>query len=150
MKKIWKWLQKVFTSLENDVDKFAISVTEHIKDNLDNGAIGFILDFVDKEFNTHIAPEVVGLLKNVIPKVLAAELAIQGLPINPTEQDILDFENKVLDAFGLHSQKDKMYTVLASQIYIEIKTLMNKTEGITFADTVKLIETAYADYLKEK
>lgn len=150
MKKIWNWLKKAFTVIEKDVDKVAITVTQHIKDDLDNGVLGFIATTLAGVLHSQVPIEIVALLKMKIPKILAVELAIQGIPDNATDQDILEFEQRVLDAFGVNNQKSKLYTVLASQIYLEVKTLMNEAHGVTFAEAVKLIEDSYTLYLKDK
>lgn len=150
MKKIWTWLKKAFKHIKDDADKVAISITQNIKEALDSGLVGFLADIIDKEFHSHVATDVVGVLKLQIPRILAAELAVQGLPDNPTEQDILDFENRILEAFGIHSQKSKLYTVLASQVYQNIKALVDSDNQISFAEAVKLIEKCYQDYLKDE
>lgn len=150
MKKIWAWLKKAFKHIKTDVDKVAISITENIKQVLDSGTVGFLAEFIDKELHSHVGLEVVGILKLQIPKILAVELAIQGLPDNATEQDILDFENRILEAFGLHRQKDKFYTVFASQVYQNIKALVDSDNQVSFAQAVQLIEKCYQDYLKDK
>lgn len=144
--RLWAWFKKTFASIEGNVDTVAISVTQHLKQALDSGAAGFITHLIDSLTNTGIASEVVGIVKLNLPKILSVELAIKGLPPNPTEQDILDFENRCLDAFGIHNQKSKLYTVMSAQLYGIIQTLLNKAEGTTFADWVAAVEEAYQDY----
>ncbi len=150
MRKIWKWLIRAFKFLRDDVAKVAISITQHIKEDLDNGTLGFLADALGKALDSKVPAEVIGLLKLQIPKILAVELSIQGLPDNPTEQEIVEFELRVLDAFGVHNQKSKLYSVLAAQILVNVKTLTNDSDGFTFADAVKTIEEAYVLYLREK
>ncbi len=143
------FFDRFFTHVVRDADIVAISVTEAIKSALDTGAAGFVAGVIDSLFKTHVAEDVLTILKKYIPKVLAAELAVQGLPDDPTEADVLEFENRILAAFSVHDEKSKLYTVLAAQIYGVIKKTAKETPG-NFADWVSAVEEAYRDYLADK
>lgn len=143
------FFDRFFTHVVRDADIVAISVTQAIKSALDTGAAGFVAGVIDSLFKSHIAEDILTALKKYIPSVLAAELAVQGLPDNPTEADILEFENRILAAFSVHDQKSKLYTVLAAQVYGIIKKTSDETPG-KFADWVKAVEEAYRDYLADK
>lgn len=143
------FFDRFFSHIIKDADVVAITVTEAIKSALDTGAAGFVAGLIDSLFRTHIAEDILIQLKKWIPEILAAELAVQGLPDNPTEQDIIDFENKILAAFSVHDQKSKLYSVLAAQIYTRLKKLSDLPE-IKFADAVKAIEDMYQQYLQDK
>jgi len=154
---IWGWikgwrLDKVFKSIKNNAAKVAIAITEAVKTALNSGVVDFIATVVSTVLpQLHNLPqEIISKLNKLIPKILAAELAVQGLPDNPTEEQILAFENNILDAFGLHDNKSKLYTVLASQIYGILKVDLDAGAPMTFAQLVIDIETAYNLYLKDK
>src|SRR5215831_8064266 len=98
--KIGAWLKKTFKYIETDGAKIAVAITEHVKDALNNSVTGFIATTVDNLLHVHVAEDVVKFLNQNIWKLLAAELALEGLPDNPTEQDILNFEQQIIAAFG--------------------------------------------------
>ena len=72
------------------------------------------------------------------------------MPDNPTEQDILEFEQRILTAFGLHDNKSKLYTSLAAGIYGIIKADIDGGVKLTFAELVKDVQKSYLLYLKLK
>lgn len=148
--KIGAWLKKVFTEGLQDADKIAISVTEGVKTALVDGIAGFIADVLDGLTKSNIPTEIVTLLQNNISKILAVELAIQGLPANPTQQDILTFEQSVLAAFNVTSDKSKLYTTLAAQIYGIIQAQLGGQTKLTFAQLVVDVEQAYSDYVTDQ
>lgn len=149
--KAWAWLKTAFTYIEQDADKIAITITTEVKSLLASGVVTAIADFIDAEFKTQLGTEVVALLNSFVPKALAVELAIQGLPANPTPNDLQVFSDAVVKAFtGLSPQgKTKLYTTLAAQVFGLIETEVNKKEPVTFAELVSLVEQAYQDYLED-
>jgi hypothetical protein len=148
-KKIGAFLSKVFKSVKTSGDQVAISITEGVKTALDTGIVDFLAQLMSAILpGVHDIPEeVVAAIKVAIPKVLAAELAVQGLPDNPTQDDILAFEQKVMAAFGVHDNKSKLYTTLAAQIYGIIEA--HNGNSWTFAQLVIAVEKAYADYVAD-
>lgn len=149
--KVWSWLKGAFSYIKQDADKVAISITEEVKSLLDSGVVTAITDFIDAEFKTQLGAEVVALLNRFVPKALAVELAIQGLPDNPTQADIRAFSDAIVKAFtGLGPQgKTKLYTTLAAQVYGIIETEVNKHQPVTFAELVSDVEDAYQLYLQD-
>lgn len=149
---LWSWFKNIFKNIIKHADAVAITVTEEIKAALNSGVAGFLASLVDQMTKSHIAENIVDFLKKNITKVLAAELAVQGLPDNPTEDDILRFENEILMAFGKIDNKSKLYTTLAAQIYGLIDTTLKTTPDTppTFAEWVRVVEEAYQDYLQDK
>lgn len=143
------FFNRLFTHVIKDADVVAISVTQAIKVAMDSGAAGFLAGVIDSLFKTHIAEDILTQLKKWIPEVLIAELGIQGLPENPTEQDVIDLENRILAAFAVHDQKSKLYSVLAAQIYTRLKAL-GDLPVVKFADAVAAIEDMYQQYLQDK
>ena len=152
MEKFWNWLKKAFHSLgeffSQHVAPMAVTVTNVIKHALDSGELGFIAKIVDGLTGAKVGSEIIGVIKLALPKVLAFELAIQGLPTNPTEADIEAFEQRVLDAFQVHFQKDKVYTTLTAQIILEVKALLGDGK-ISFAEAVQLAEDIYQKYKED-
>lgn len=148
---IWDWVKKVFKHIKTDGDKIAIAITEDIKGALDSGVVGGLAKVVSAVFPSvgNLPAEVVTKLQDLIPKVLASELALQGIPDNATAAQILEFEDKILDAFKVSDQKSKLYSVLAAQIYGILESYSNGTDK-TFAELLIKIEQAYQDYLADK
>lgn len=128
----------------------AVALTEEAKTLLSGGLVKGIADFIDSTLKTHIAQDVLDILNNAIPHILAVELAVEGLPENPTEQDILDFENRIFTAItGLPPiGASKLYTTLSAQIYGILRQALADNK-FTFAEAVNAVETAYQDYLKD-
>lgn len=141
------WLKKAFTSIKTDGAKIAVVITQDLQDSLTSGIAEGLAKVVEAIFpSVHNLPEeIVADLKLIIPKVLTLELAVIGLPDNPTEQDIKDFEARILDAFNVHDDKSKLYTTLAAEVY----GILERHQGNswTFAQLVAAVEEAYQDYI---
>ena len=148
--KIGAWFAKTFSSALQDADKIAITVTEAFKNAMVTGVVGWVAEILDGLTKSNVPTEIVTLIQNNIDKVLAAELAIQGLPASPTAADILAFEQSVLKAFGVTSSTSKLYTTLAAQIYGIIQAKVQAGTKFTFAELVDDIEAAYQDYLTDQ
>jgi hypothetical protein len=142
----WKWLKHALADGEQKVLPIAIAVTEGIKTALESGVPDFVANMVETLFpQVHNLPDqLLKVIKENIVKVLAAELAIKALEGTPTDEEIKDFEAAVLNAFGLHDKKSKLYTELAVQLAQDIDTF---TEGgnkdRSFAEWVIEIEKEY-------
>lgn len=151
LKPVGAWFAKVFKAVKTDGAKIAVAITEGIQGALKSGVVAALADLISGIFPgvKGLPQEIVADLNIWIPKILAAELAIEGLPDSPTEQDILAFENRVLAAFGVHDDKSKLYTVLASQIYGILKKHVDAGEAFTFASLVADVEEAYALYKQD-
>jgi len=149
---LWTWFKNIFKNVIKHADQVAITVTEEIKNALNTGAAGFLAGLIDQLTKSHIAENILKFLKDNITKVLAAELAVQGIPDNATPDDILKFETDVINAFGKIDNKSKLYTTLAAQIYGLIDTTLKTTPETppTFAEWVRVVESAYQDYLQDK
>lgn len=148
--KIGQWFAKTFSSVLQDADKIAIAITEGFKTAMVTGVVGWIAELLDGLTKSQVPTEIVTLIQNNIDKVLAAELAIQGLPASPTAADILTFEQAVLKAFGVTSSTSKLYTTLAAQIYGIIQAQAQAGTKFTFAELVDDVEAAYQDYLADQ
>lgn len=149
--KIGSWLSKAFKTLKTDGAKVAIAITEGLQQGLKSGVLTDIADVISGIFPNvkNLPAEIVADLKIWIPKILGAELAIEGLPDNPTEKDILDFENKVITAFGEKDEHSKLWTVLASQVYAIIQKHIGQPK-VTFFELAKDVQEAWLDYQADK
>lgn len=129
----------------------AVAITEEVKTIIGSGLIQGIAVFLDTTFKTHLAEDVIAGLNKIIPHLLAVELAVEGLPDNPTEQDILDFETRIYTAFtGLPPLgQSKLFTTFGAQVYGIIKPQVDAGTPFTFFLLAKDVEEAYQDYLKD-
>lgn len=146
----WK-LSQWFSHFKANADKVAIAVTQAVKTALEGQVAQSISAVLDEIFKTHIAEDVLAVLKVAALKTLAIELAIQGIPDNPSGDDILNFEKQVWEAITGKSPQDKakLWTTFAAQFFVRVKALLGENTTLTFAQIVILIEQAYQDYLSD-
>lgn len=149
---IFTWIAKLFRSIKDDAAKVAVAITEGIQTALKAGILTPIADFLDATFKTEIGEEVITFLNGNITKILAVELAVEGLPDNPTPDDITAFASRVSNAIAGKdlTGKSKLWSTLAAQVAGIIETEVNKKESLTFAVLVDAVETAYQDYLADQ
>src|ERR1700676_2898622 len=145
---VFVWLAINFVSHVKSAAPVAVTITEGIKAILANPVTGFLVNVADLVTGTQIPLAIANAINGLIPKVLAAELAIEGLPDNPTEAQVLAFEQSILGAFNVASNNSKLYTVLGAQVYGIIQTA-ESTGNTNFAGWVTAIEAAYVDYQKD-
>lgn len=150
-KSIGAWFSKIFKSVQQDGDKIAIVITEDVQEALKSGVVDGLAGVISAVFPSvkNVPEEVVGYLKVLIPKLLASELAVEGLPADPTEADIQAFIQRVLAAFNVNNNNSKLWTTLASQVYGLLQTYINAPTQ-SFADLVKVVEQAYIDYVQDQ
>lgn len=148
LKPILSWIGKLLHKVKDDAAKVAVSITQGVKLFLNSGIADGLAKVVDGIIGSSLAENIVNALKGNINKVLVVELALQGLPDDPTEQDILNFENEAIKAIsGLSpAGKSKLYTLLAAQIYGDVHAELNGDTTLTFAQIVTILEHAYSDY----
>ena len=142
----WKWLKHALSNGEQKVIPIAIAITEGIKTALESGVPDFVAKFVETIFpQVHGLPEeLLQVVKDNIVKVLSAELDIKALEGTPTQDQIQEFENAVLNAFGLHDKKSKLYTEMAVQIATDVDAFIKGgNQDRSFAEWVKFIEDEY-------
>ena len=149
LRKLEAWFAKVFVTIEHEVSNImplAVSITEKLKTALESGAVDFVEKAIDGFVGRPgVAEEAVGLAQLVIKKVLPIELAIQGIPTNPSPEDVSKFAQQVISSFTTLTTKDKLYTNLAAQIYRDIQA--QKNLPITpWAKAIAVIEEGYTQY----
>ena len=149
--KIGDFLKRVWTSIKDNCDTVAITITEVIQSGLKSGTLYTAATIIEEIAPTtgKLPETIVAKLQVVIPKILAVELAIQGLPSNPTTADIQTFETSVLTAFGLLDDKSKLWSTLSAQIYGIIKADVDKGTKYTFAQCVIDVENAWQAYQQD-
>lgn len=139
-----------FKWVETDGSKIALAIIEEIKTITDNPSTGFLVNLLDELTKSNIPSEIIAQLKAKLPDALAVTLAIQGLPADPTEQDIEDLEKRILDAFGVTADKSQFYSTLGAKIISIIRANTMPGQTFTFATLVNDLETAYQAYLAAK
>lgn len=146
---VWNWFKKKFIDHAQNADTVAVTITHMAKTILNNRVTGFLANIADAVFHTQLPTDIIAVINGAIPKVLAIELSIEGLPANPTEADVLAFEQRILDAFDVKADNSELYTKLAAQLYSIISTMVTN-KAVSFADCVTAVETAYQDYLADQ
>jgi hypothetical protein len=148
--KIGNWFAKTFKNIKTDAAKIAVAITEGLQTALKSGTVAAVADLVSGIFPNvkNLPQEIIADLNAILPKILATELAIEGLPDHPTEKDILNFETMVLDAFKIHDDKSKLWTVLSSQIYGILRRHVGDPQ-VTFFELAADVEEAFRDYKKD-
>lgn len=141
----WNWFKKTFVDHTQSAASVAFVVTQTVKTLLANPVANFLENIADTVTGTQIATNAANAINALIPKVMALELGIEGLPDNPTQADILAFEQRIMSAFNVTDNNSKLYTVLAAQIYGIIQNTLNNTSG-NFVDWVSAVQQAYLDY----
>src|SRR5690349_14376244 len=89
---VFGWFKRTFIDHSKSAASIAVTITEVIKTILSNPVTGFLENITDGITHTGIATEVGTLINNAIPKVIAVELAIEGLPDNATPEQIVAWE----------------------------------------------------------
>lgn len=146
--KPFKWLAGVFVSHIVSAAHVAVTVTEAVKTLLANPMVGLLENIADAVTGTNVPSHIADAINGIIPKILAIELSIEGLPADATEAQVLAFEQAILKAFNVTSNNSKLYTEIAAQVYGVIQT--NISNGNTnFANWVTSIEQVYLDYQKD-
>lgn len=148
---LFTWIGNIFKSGKAWIGSVAVHITEQVKTALASQTALTVENFIDDALHSKIAVDTAAAINAAIPKVLAVELGIAGLPDNPTEAQVLAFENSVYTAVtGLAPLgKSKLYTVLGSQIYAIISAQEKTGADMTFADIVKDVEAALQDYRQD-
>lgn len=144
----WAWLKKEVTAVAIPADKVAVTITEAIKTLLANPVANTLENIADAVTGTQVPTEVANEINAVIPKILAVELAIEGLPEIATPAGVLAFEQAILGTFNVSSNNSKLYTELSSQIYGIVQSKIDSGQT-NFASWVDAVEQAYADYQKD-
>ena len=148
LQKIEAWIAKEFTDFKSQGAKIAVAITEDIQTALKSGIVGGLADVVSAVFPSvkNIPQEIVAELQLIVPKILAAELALQGLPANPQPADLDAFATNVLASFNVKNNNSKLYTTLAAQVY----GILQADTTDSFASLVNDVEQAFQDFQQDQ
>jgi hypothetical protein len=148
IKNIENWFSKEFKSFQQNGDKVAVAITTDIQLALKSGIVDRIANIVSAIFpSVKGIPEMaVNELQVLIPKLLAAELAIQGLPTNPTPEDLRNFATSIEKSFNVDNSHSQLWTTLAAQIY----GILQNDSSLTFASLVADVEQAYQYFIQDQ
>ncbi len=147
LKAIGHWFSKAFNNIKHDAAPVAVAITQYLKTALDSGLLKTIADLIPGD----IGKEVLAVLQNAVPKALAIELGLEGIPDNATPDQIQAFILSVEKAIGGKSwqEKSEFWTKFSVNIYNTIQTDINNSPdhaSISFAQIVELIEETYQAY----
>lgn len=149
-KSVGQWFAKAFADIEKDAAPVAVAIIEELK-TLWGGAVpGFIASLLDTLLKSQIPTEVVTLIGNALPTLLADALALEGLAANPTDAQIEAFETAVLNAFKVKPADSQLYSTLGAQIIDIIRANTAPGDKFTFAVLVSDLEEAYQDFLQDQ
>jgi hypothetical protein len=148
---ITNFISKIWKSLTGSTDTAAIAITEGIQEALKNGTLTTITKIVEAvlPIGETLPAAIIAKLDVLIPQILSFELSIQGLSDNPTEVQIKAFEDEIIKAFGVSTDNSKLWTTLAAQVYIIIKSDVESGTKYTFAQAVIDVEKAYHAYVAD-
>ena len=145
LKNIEAWVSNEFKDFQSTGDKIAVAITADIQAALQSGVVDGIASVIGAVFPSvkELPVMVVSELKIIIPKLLASELAIEGLPADPTEDDLQTFAGNVEKTFGVADSHSKLWTTLAAQVY----GILQGDTTLSFASLVVDVETAYQKFI---
>lgn len=148
VKAVGKEVGIVGQEIKVDVAPLIVAITGGINTAINSGIVGSIAGVLESLIPSlgHLPEELIAQIKIYLPKLLATALAIEGLPDNPTQQQILDFERRFMDAFNIVSDTSKFYTTFAADLYGIIQKYSADTTPKTFAQKVILIESIFQAY----
>lgn len=142
-KNVWAWLKAEFKHITQDLDKVAIAVTQQIKNAAESSAAGFIAQTIDELRGTGIAEEILGIIKLAATKALAVELAIALPSGEVTSDEFIAWEQKVLEALGVHKDKSVVWTRVTATVIRDVQAFTQDGSAVTFAEAVIIGEDAY-------
>lgn len=146
--KIWAFIKKIGQWTVSHAAPTVVAVVEELQTLWKSGTIGFIASVLDSLTKSGVPTAVVNSVGKELPNILAAALAIEGLPTDPTDAQLADFEQRVLAAFGIHDNKSKLYTVVGADLIGIIRRDLIPGQPFTWATLAEDLEEAYQDYLQ--
>jgi hypothetical protein len=147
---VGKWFSKAFKNIQTDAAPVAVAIIEEIQTFLKSGTGNFVVSLLDTLTKSGVPSTIVAAINKELPTILAAALALEGLPTNPTDAQLATFEQAVLAAFGVTSDKSKLYTTVGAQLIGIIRANTAPGQKFTFATLVIDLEKAYTDYINDK
>lgn len=147
---VGKWLAKAFTDIVKDAAPIAVSIIEELQTLWKGEIPGFLASLLDTLVKSQLPTEIVTAIGNALPTLLADALALEGLATNPTDAQIIAFEQAVLAAFKVTPAKSQLYSTLGAQIIAIIRANTAPGQKFTFAVLVNDLEAAYQDFIADQ
>lgn len=147
---VGKWIAGAFTWVQKKEAPFVVGIVEELQTFWKTGTPGFIASILDTLTKNQVPTNIVNALGAALPKVLAANLAIEGLPTDFTPEQFADFEQRVLAAFGVTDNKSKLYTSLGADLLGIVRKHTQPGQDYTWFTLASDLEEAYQDYLTLK
>lgn len=152
---IWTWFGGIFHSIKVKIAPIIVSILQVIKDGEESGIFDAIAQFIDKALKSHVAEDVNAIVKKNVYNGIALFLAIEGLPDNPTDEQIKAFVSAATTALvgkvAAESVKGKVYQDFGIHLYDIIKREIDASKvsghAVTANQIAGDIEEAYQDYL---
>jgi hypothetical protein len=152
---IWTWFGGIFHTIKVKVAPIIVSILEVLKGAEESGVADAISSFIDKALHTHVLEDINALVKKNIYNAIAVFLSLEGLPDNPTDEQIKAFVAIAVTALAgkvaAETIKGKVYQDFGIQLYDIIKKEIaaSKLSGkaVTANQIAIDIEEAYQDYV---
>ncbi len=153
IKDVLQWFGKLVHSFKVSVAPMVVSILEAVQGLEDTGLIPGLAKIIDAATGGKGAETINADLKAALPNAIAAFLAVEGLPANPTPQQEKDFETAILNAVvskkAQQSVPGQVISTLGIQIYDLIKKIVaDHADGsaVKAAEIVAAVEEAWSDY----
>lgn len=154
--KVLQWFGNLFHSAKVDIGRVLVPIMEAVQGLETSGVLPTIAAVLDKATG-HLSTTINDALKKGIVAGIAGAFAIEGLPDDPTEQDVKDFTTRVVGAFAgkktTQSLAGQVINNLAAQLYVIMESIITAahTSGnnVTFAQITGAVEEAYQDYVQD-
>lgn len=148
---LFKWIHDLFANKAKWA-AIGVTVTEDIQTVFKSPEVGFLAKAGDTLLNTKLLENGVDFVNKEIPVVLTAELAIEGLPDNPTADQIITFEKAALTAIGVKLTKDgRVWNDVAVVIGVKAAEWTKESDAgnFTWAKKTEIIKETF-DEIKAK
>jgi len=150
---LWTWLGGLFHHLKVKIAPAVVGILEVVKGAEESGVVDGLAKVVDQAFHTTAAENGNALLKKGINSALAAFLAIEDLPDNPTEDQVQKFGKDVLTAVAgkkaAQSIPGQVNVNLGAQLWVIIDKIYqgHKADGgkVTAAEIITAVQEAWQD-----
>jgi hypothetical protein len=151
LEKLWKWIEGLFSKLDELVDKMvpvAVSVTEGVKNALDNDKVMSVIEIVKfaipGDTDDKIIDKAIELAKLYVPKIaIRLEIIDSIAGIENQDEQMLAVVNALKDAND--NQKSDYWHELAAFV---LKKLSD--DKITLGEAGAIAEYHYQNYVKPK
>lgn len=152
---IWTWFGGIFHSIKVKIAPVIVSILEVLKGAEESGVADAITSFIDRALNTHVAEDINAFIKKNVYAAIAAFLGLEGLPDNPTDDQIKAFVSLAVTALAgkvaAESIPGKVYQDFGIQLYDLIKKEVDASKlshnAVTANEIAIDIEQAYQDYV---